>query len=57
MRFGIESYFVAEGTGKVLEDSVREKKIQALVAIGTDGSAALKGLVIDGQRHEDPPLF
>lgn len=57
IRYGIESYFVPEGTGKALEDSVREKKIQALVAIGSDGTAALKGLVIGGERHEDPPLL
>lgn len=57
IRYGIESYFVPEGTGKALEDSVREKKIQALVAIGADGTAALKGLVIGGERHEDPPLL
>lgn len=57
IRYGIESYFVPEGTGKALEDSVREKKIQALVAVGSDGTAALKGLVIGGERHEDPPLL
>ena len=55
--FGIESYFVPEGTGKPLEQSVRDKKIQAIVAVGPDGTAAIKGLVIDGERHEDTPLF
>ncbi len=55
--FGIESYFVQEGRGKLLEQQVRDDKIQALVAVGPDGTAALKGLVIGGQRHEDPPLF
>lgn len=57
IRYGIESYFVPEGTGKALEDTVREKKIQALVSVGSDGTAALKGLVIGGERHEDPPLL
>ena len=57
VKYGIESYFVPEGTGKPLEDSVRAKKIQAVVAVATDGTAALKGLIIDGERHEDPPLF
>ena len=57
IRYGIESYFVPEGTGKPIEDSVRNKKIQALVAVGRDGTAALKGLVIDGERHVDPPLL
>jgi uncharacterized membrane-anchored protein len=57
VRFGIESYFIPEGTGKPIEEAVRDKKIQALVAIGSDGTAALKGLVIAGERHEAPPLF
>lgn len=57
VKYGIESYFVPEGTGKPLEDSVREKKLQAVIAVATDGAAALKGLIIDGERHEDPPLF
>lgn len=57
VKYGIESYFVPEGTGKPLEDSVRDKKIQAVIAVAADGTAALKGLIIDGERHEDPPLF
>lgn len=57
MSYGIETYFVPEGTGKVLEDKVREHKIDAIVAVGDDGTAALKGLVVDGERHVDPPLL
>jgi uncharacterized membrane-anchored protein len=57
LRYGIESYFVPEGQGKKLEQDVRSKKIQAIVAVGGDGTAALKGLVIDGERHVDPPLL
>lgn len=57
VRFGIERYFVPEGTGALLETKVRDKAIKALVAVGADGTAGIKGLLIDGQRHEDPPLF
>lgn len=57
VRYGIESYFVPEGTGPELEAAVRDKTVEALVAVGRDGTAALKGLVIGGERHEDPPLF
>lgn len=57
VHYGIERYFVPEGTGGKLEADVREKKIQAIVAIGPDGTAAIKGLMIDGQRHEAPPLL
>lgn len=57
IRYGIESYFVPEGAGKALEQGVQDKKIQALVAVGSDGTAALKGLIVGGERHEDPPLL
>ena len=57
MRYGIEAYFVPEGTGRALESKVRDHKIEAIVAVGTDGQAALKGLVVDGERHVDPPLL
>lgn len=57
VRYGIESYFVPEGTGKALEQDVRDRKIQALVAVDRDGTLALKGLMIGGERHEDPPLL
>jgi uncharacterized membrane-anchored protein len=57
VRYGIESYFVPEGTGRTLEGKVREHAIQALLAVGSDGTAALKGLVVDGERHVDPPLL
>jgi uncharacterized membrane-anchored protein len=55
--YGIEQYYVPEGTGRDLEKKVRDHKIEAIVAVGPDGSSALKGLVIDGERHEDPPLL
>lgn len=57
LRYGIETYFVPEGTGRVLESKVREHKNDAILAVGADGSAALKGLVVDGERHVDPPLL
>lgn len=57
MRYGIETYFVPEGTGRALESQVREHKIDAIVAVGANGTAALKGLVVDGERHVDPPLL
>lgn len=56
-RFGIESYFVPEGTGKELEEKVRDKAVKAVIALGSDGTAALKGLVVGGERRIDPPLF
>lgn len=57
INYGIESFFVPEGTGKPLEEQVRQHKIETVIALGADGTAAIKGLVIDGERHLDPPLF
>jgi uncharacterized membrane-anchored protein len=57
VRYGIESYFVPEGTGRALEVKVGERKIESIVAVDANGTAALKGLVVDGERHVDPPLL
>jgi uncharacterized membrane-anchored protein len=57
VRYGIEQYFVPEGAGQDLQAKVRDHKIEAIIAVAADGTAALKGLVIDGERHEDPPLL
>ena len=56
-RYGIESYFVPEGTGKALEKLVGEKRITAVVAVGNDGTAALKALKVDGKIvHKEPVI-
>lgn len=57
VRYGIESYFVPEGEGLEIEKQVRDKKIEALVAVDGSGNSALKALMVDGQRiHEQPVL-
>ncbi len=57
VRYGIESYFVPEGTGKELEEKVRDKKISAVLAVGTSGDVAIKALVVDGERVHQEPWF
>lgn len=57
IRYGIESYFVPEGTGRELEKQVQDKKISAVLAVGSSGDVAIKALVVDGQRvHQEPWL-
>lgn len=57
VRYGIESYFVPEGTGLALEQQVRDKKISAILAVGSSGDVAIKALSVDGKRiHEEPLL-
>lgn len=55
VRFGIESYFVPEGTGRELEKKVRENKISAVLAVGASGDVAIKALVVDGERVVEEP--
>ncbi len=57
VRYGIESYFVHEGTGRALEQSVRDGKIDAVLAVGSSGDVAIKALEVDGHRiHQEPAL-
>ncbi|HEX2839904.1 GDYXXLXY domain-containing protein [Hyphomicrobium sp.] len=57
VHYGIESYFVPEGTGRELEQKVRDKKISALLAVGKSGEVAIKGLMVDGERLAQEPLL
>ena len=47
LKFGIESYFVQEGTGRVYEQAIRDRKLSAELAVTSSGRAALKGLRIE----------
>jgi uncharacterized membrane-anchored protein len=57
LRYGIESFFVPEGTGRELETLVRDKKLSALIAVDADGNAGIKGLIVDGKRVYEEPLL
>lgn len=57
IRYGIESYFVPEGTGRDLEKQVLEKKISAVLAVGRSGEVAIKALVVEGERIVQEPLL
>jgi uncharacterized membrane-anchored protein len=47
LTFGIESYFVEEGTGRVYENAIRDRKLSAELAVSPSGQAALRGLRIE----------
>ena len=57
IHYGIESYFVEQGQGKVLEDKVRTGDLRVIVAVDDSGKAAIKGLVLDGNVRYDEPLY
>jgi uncharacterized membrane-anchored protein len=47
MEFGIESYFVQEGTGRQYEQAIRSRKLSAELAVTSGGQAALRSLRIE----------
>lgn len=55
--FGIESYFVPEGEGRELENIRNDGKLTVDVALGKDGTPAIKQLRIDGEPVYEEPLF
>ncbi len=57
LAYGIESYFVPEGTGLKIEQQVRDHKIDAVLAVSQTGEVAIKGLIVDGKRVHDEPLL
>ena len=57
LHYGIESFFVPEGTGRELEKMVGDKKISAVIAVDGGGNAAIKGLLSEGNRIYEEPLL
>lgn len=55
--YGIESYFVPEGEGRELENIRNDGKLTVDVALGKDGTPAIKQLRIDGDPVYEEPLF
>jgi uncharacterized membrane-anchored protein len=55
--YGLERYYLPEGTGSRIEEMARKSQLSAIVAVDGRGRAAIKGLVIDGERVYDEPLL
>lgn len=47
MKFGIEAYYVQEGTGLKYERAIRERQLTAELAVTSSGQAALRALRIE----------
>jgi uncharacterized membrane-anchored protein len=47
LEFGIESYYVQQGTGREYEEAIRSRRLSAEVAVAPDGKAALRALRIE----------
>lgn len=55
--YPIDSYFVPEGTGMEIEQHRNTRALGVIVALNSDGDAAIKGLMMDGEKIYDTPLF
>lgn len=55
--YPIDSYFVPEGTGVDLEERRDASELGVIVALNENGDAAIKGLMLDGVKVYDTPLF
>jgi uncharacterized membrane-anchored protein len=47
LEFGIEAYYVQEGTGRRFEQAIRDRRLSAELAVTSSGQAALKSLRIE----------
>jgi uncharacterized membrane-anchored protein len=47
LEFGIEAYYVQEGTGLMYEKAIRDRKLSAELAVTSSGQAALRALRIE----------
>jgi uncharacterized membrane-anchored protein len=47
LEFGIEAYYLQEGTGLRYEQAIRDRQLSAELAVTSSGQAALKGLRIE----------
>jgi uncharacterized membrane-anchored protein len=55
--YNIEKFFVPEGTGREIENMRNDQRVSVDVAVGDDGRAALKRLLIDDVPRYDEPVF
>jgi uncharacterized membrane-anchored protein len=46
VEYGIESYFVPEGSGHIIE---RARDVKVRVAVDSSGNSVIKGLLVDGE--------
>jgi uncharacterized membrane-anchored protein len=55
--YNLEQFFVPEGTGRELETLRNDQKLAVDVAVGSNGRAALKRLLVDGTPRYEEKLY
>ena len=53
VEYNLERYYADPQTARALEDMRRENRLALIVSLGEDGTAVIKGLVIDGEPQYD----
>ncbi|KYG22605.1 hypothetical protein SE92_22295 [Bradyrhizobium sp. AT1] len=57
IKYGLESYFVPEGEGGKLEQARNQQKLRIVAAVLPSGRAAIKRLLLDGEKVYEEPLY
>ena len=57
VEYGIENYFVPEGTGRSLERPVQGEKVSIEVAVDKCGNAGIRAVLVNGQPRYVETLF
>ena len=59
VRYGIDSYFIPEGDGQGIEDTIRDNRDGFRVGVSVDdkGRAAIRGLLVDGELIYEEPVY
>ncbi len=55
--FPYDRYFAPKKRAKELEKFRRDRKLGIVLALGKDGSGAIKGITVDGEMIYDEPLY
>ena len=57
IEYGIEKFFVPEGEGRKIETIRDTTRVAIVAAVDSNGKAAIKKLLIDGEESYSEPLF
>ncbi|EJC79077.1 putative membrane-anchored protein [Rhizobium leguminosarum bv. trifolii WSM2297] len=57
VEYGIERYYVPEGEGKPIEEARNGGNVAIAVRVSPDGSAQIRGLLVDNKPVYDEPLY
>ncbi|WP_375157761.1 GDYXXLXY domain-containing protein [Bradyrhizobium sp. RDT46] len=57
IKYGLESYFVPQGEGGKLEQARNQQKLRIVAAVLPSGRAAIKRLLLEGERVYEEPLY